>query len=183
LSVVSGLAKPSQYAGILKVLQGTTAEPLNSPSMIYYDILARTQMGEPAAARARLAEVWGAMLDRGATTFWEGYSPSEKGDDSYAFYGRPYGKSLCHAWGAGPVVLLPQLILGLRPTADGWKRFTVAPILGDLKWACATVPSPHGDIEVEVEGSRVTLRVPKDTTAEYGGKVFSGPCSVNVELP
>lgn len=35
-------------------------------------------------------------------------SPSEKGDEAYAFYGRPYGKSLCHAWGAGPVVLLPQ---------------------------------------------------------------------------
>jgi len=182
LSMVSGLAKPPQYPGILKVLQGSQAEPLNSPSMNYYNILALSQLGEPAAARTRLREVWGAMLDHGATTFWEGYSPEEKGDDAYAFYGRPYGKSLCHAWGAGPVVLLPQLILGLRPTADGWKRFTVDPNLGDLQWACATVPTPQGDIEVEVEGKRIQLRLPKGTAAECGGQVFAGPCSVKVEI-
>ena len=88
------------------------------------------------------------------------------------------------ALGSGPGELEIGLdILGLQPTADGWKRFTVNPNLGDLKWACATVPTPQGDLEVEAEGSRVTLRVPKDTTAAYGGRVFSGPCSVNVEIP
>jgi hypothetical protein len=182
LSVVSGLAKAAEYPGILRVLKGSEAEPLNSPSMNYYDILARAQLGEPAAALARLSEVWGAMLDRGASTFWEGYDPNEKGDTAYAFYGRPYGKSLCHAWGAGPVVALPQLILGLRPTVDGWRRFTLEPSLGELKWACATVPTPHGTIEVEVEGGSVNLRVPMGTTAEYRGQEFAGPCSVKLKL-
>jgi len=58
----------------------------------------------------------------------------------------------------------------------------VEPNLGDLKWACATVPTPQEDIEVEVEGGWAALRVPKGTTVECGGEVFAGPCSVKVEL-
>lgn len=182
LSMVSGLTRPEQYPGILKVLKGDQAEPLNSPSMFYYEILALSQLGDRAAARDRLQEVWGAMLAQGASTFWEGFSPREKGDAAYGFYGRPFGKSLCHAWGAGPVVLLPRMILGLHPTQDGWRHFTVAPRLGELKWACATVPTPQGNIEVEVEGGRIKLSVPPGTTALYDGKTYNGPVVIKEEL-
>nr|GFC72823.1 hypothetical protein [Tanacetum cinerariifolium] len=43
---------------------------------------------------------WGGMLDLGATSFWEEYDPAKKGAEHYSMYGRPFGKSLCHAWGA-----------------------------------------------------------------------------------
>ena len=49
------------------------------------------------------------MLDAGATSFWEGFDANEKGDEMLRFYGRPYGKSLCHAWSSAPVFLLPML--------------------------------------------------------------------------
>jgi len=182
LAVVSGLAGRLNTRGILEVLKGRDAEPLSSPSMSYYKISALSQLGDPSAALASLRDVWGGMLDRGATTFWETYSPEERGDNAYALYGRPYAKSLCHAWGTGPVVLLPQMVLGIVPTADGWKRFRVEPKLGELKWACATVPCRSGDIRVEVEDGWMMLHVPDGTTAEYGSRVFSGPCSVKVEL-
>jgi hypothetical protein len=58
----------------------------------------------------------------------------------------------------------------------------VEPNLGDLKWACATVPTPQGDIEVEVENGCIKLRVPMGATAEYCGKVFSGSCFVKMKL-
>lgn len=41
----SGLAKGAEHPGILRVLEGSEAEPLNSPSMNYYDILARFSHG------------------------------------------------------------------------------------------------------------------------------------------
>jgi hypothetical protein len=44
------------------------------------------------------------------------------------------------------------------------------------------VPTPHGTIEVEVEGGAVDLRVPMGTTAEYRGQEFAGPCSVKLKL-
>jgi hypothetical protein len=139
-------------------------------------------IGDPASSRARMSEIWGARLDRGATTFWEGYDAKEKRDDAYVFYDRPFAKSLCHSSGAGPVMLLSELILGLRPIADGWKRFSVEPNLGDLKWPSATVPTPHGDIEVDVEGCSLNLRVPADTPAEYRGETFAGPYSPKIEM-
>jgi hypothetical protein len=46
------------------------------------------------------------MLDLGATTFWEGFNPAEKGEEHLVFYDRPYAKSLCHAWSSAPVFLL-----------------------------------------------------------------------------
>lgn len=57
---------------------------------------------------------WGAMIKEGATTFWERYDPEEKGAEKYAMYGRKYGKSLCHAWGATPLYIIGRYIVGLN---------------------------------------------------------------------
>jgi hypothetical protein len=57
-------------------------------------------------AQKVVEKIWGGMLDLGATTFWEGFNPAEKGEEHFAFYGRPYAKSLCHAWSSAPVFLL-----------------------------------------------------------------------------
>ncbi len=47
--------------------------------------------------------VYGAMLDKGATTFWE----TEKGESDFKG-----GGSLCHAWSAAPLKYYRMLILG-----------------------------------------------------------------------
>jgi alpha-L-rhamnosidase len=178
LSMVSGLTKPEKYGAVLKIIESKTGEPLNSPSMIYYEIQALVQMGKYNSAILRIREVWGAMLDRRATSFWEGYDENEKGDAAYMFYGRPYGKSMCHAWSAGPVVLLPEIIFGLKPIADGWKRFIVKPSLGLLEWASVTVPTIYGNIIVNINGNKMTLDVPAGTTAEWNGKTIIGPQTI-----
>lgn len=100
----------------------------------------------------------------------------------YAFYDRPYGKSLCHAWSAGPAAFLPSEILGLRPLDDGWKRFSVKPNPGSLKWVSSTVPTPYGNIIVDVVGKNMTLNVPAGTKAEWNGKLIIGPKVIIREL-
>ena len=71
--------------------------------------MALIRCGRKADARRLVEKVWGGMLDAGATSFWEGFDANEKGDEMWRFYGRPYGKSLCHAWSSAPVFLLPML--------------------------------------------------------------------------
>jgi hypothetical protein len=48
------------------------------------------------------------MLDAGAGTWWEQWSPTWEP-------GPPDGASLCHPWSAAPAVLLPMLALGVDP--------------------------------------------------------------------
>ncbi|MFC8731072.1 hypothetical protein ACFT5B_01260 [Luteimicrobium sp. NPDC057192] len=67
-------------------------------------------LGNPRAARELLDLYWGTMLDAGAGTWWERWSPTREVVEST-------GSSLCHPWSAGPLVLLPMLALGVDPFA------------------------------------------------------------------
>jgi len=64
-------------------------------------------------------------------------APTQQGDQHLLYYGRPFGKSLCHAWGFGPAALLPEVLLGVRPLAPGWTRIAVEPQLSGLDWVAA----------------------------------------------
>ena len=173
LAVLAGVADRAQGTAIAATLRGTTAPAVGTPYMGAFEALALARLGDTGGMLTAIRATWGGMLDLGATTFWEAYDPTHQGDQHYGFYGRPFAKSLCHAWGAGPVALLPAELLGIRPLADGWTRFAVAPALGDLTWASATVPTPHGDIEVVCDGSlRVT--VPRGTVAVVDGRELKG---------
>jgi alpha-L-rhamnosidase len=97
------------------------------------------------------------MLDEGATSFWELYDPNEKGAARYAMYGRPFGKSLAHAWGASPVYLLGKYYLGVRPTRPGYSEYLVEPHLGGLDWIEGKVPTPAGDISVSVNATEIKV--------------------------
>jgi len=63
-------------------------------------------------------------------------------------YGRPYGKSLCHAWGASPIYLLGRYYLGVSPVTAGYETYTIEPSLGGLEWMDGKVPTANGDISV-----------------------------------
>lgn len=181
-AVASGLAKPAQSDAIRAALLSDKIKPVGTPYVAGFENMALASLGETNALLERVNVCWGGMLDRGATTFWEAWDPAQRGDDAYAFYERPFAKSLCHAWSAGPSAFLPAEIFGLRPLADGWKRFSVDPRLGPLQWACATVPTPHGDIEISVKARLLRLRVPVGTTAVWRGKTFAGPGDFEFDL-
>jgi hypothetical protein len=61
------------------------------------------------------------------------------------------------------------------PLSDGWRTFAVDPHLGELTWAAATVPTPHGDIVIEVDRERIIVRVPAATTMYIGDEAVAGP--------
>ena len=73
-------------------------------------------------------------------------------------YGRPYGKSLCHAWGASPIYILGKYFLGVKPTKPGYETYEIRPTLGGLSWMEGEVPTPFGKISVKMNDQHITVR-------------------------
>jgi len=126
--------------------------------MRFYELEALCALGEQKYVMKEMKDYWGGMLNAGATSFWEKYDPSEKGAEHYAMYGRPFGKSLCHAWGASPIYLLGKYYLGVQPTSAGYKTYTVEPVLGGLEWMDGSVPTTDGDIQVYCSTKQIKVK-------------------------
>lgn len=99
---------------------------------------------------------FGGMIRLGATTMWEEFDDSIRGEAQYAMYDEPYDKSLCHAWGAGPLYFIGKYLAGVSPTAPGYRTFRVSPCLtlGDFS---TTIPVPGGKISVKYLSGTLTI--------------------------
>ncbi|MGB8356897.1 MAG: alpha-L-rhamnosidase C-terminal domain-containing protein [Chthoniobacteraceae bacterium] len=177
LAVLSGLARPEEYEGIRRNL--TNHPATGTPYMNGFALMALARVGAADLVPQRIRDYWGGMLERGATTFWEDFKVGEA--DAHAMYGRPFGRSLCHAWSSGPAAILPAEILGIRPLKDGWKEFAVTLRLGDLAWASASVPTPAGNIEVEAGQNKTIVKIPAGLTLVKDGERYAGPATVEME--
>ena len=139
------------------VLLNDSVMKISTPYMRFYELEALCTMGEQKQVMKEMKDYWGGMIREGATTFWEKYNPTDKGTQHLAMYGRPYGKSLCHAWGASPIYLLGKYYLGIQPVKAGYSEFSITPNLGGLKWMEGTVPTPKGEIKLYI--NEKTIRV------------------------
>jgi len=197
LMILSGVAPTDQHAAMLAVItknENTRVSPM--PPLVVgdadfdeakhlvrantyfahflYDALMKAGMASDALEFMRTN--LGPMLAVGAQTLWESYDPTA---------------SLCHAFSASPVYHLSAGILGVRPTAPGFKRFSVTPQSGGLNWAKGAYPTPHGEIEVAWQikdakmhvnvtappGLNGDLRAPIGWQFTQGGGTFEGTTS------
>ena len=133
----------------------------------YYLLLAKQNQ----KALELVRKYWGAMLDLGATTFWEDFNlewvPGATGIDELPVPGRPdihkdFGAfcykglrhSLCHGWAAGPAAWCSRKILGVDPLMPGFREIRFQPDLCDLEFAEGTVPTPYGLIHISLKKGR-----------------------------
>ncbi len=131
----------------------------------YYMLEAMAAAGNYQGAMDVISEYWGAMLDLGATTFWEDFDMEwtknagrideivpEGKVDVHAAYGNYCYKqlrhSLCHGWAAGPTAWLSHHVLGVKVLEPGCTKIEVLSHLGDLQWAKGTFPTPKGDVQI-----------------------------------
>ena len=140
------------------VMLNKNIPPTTTPYMRFYELDALCAMGMQEKVTEEIKDYWGGMLREGATTFWEKYNPEESGTQHLSMYGRPYGKSLCHAWGASPLYLLGKYYLGVQPTKPGYEEYVVKPCLGGMHRIEGTVPTPFGSVYVKMEDDKVTVR-------------------------
>lgn len=131
-----------------------------TPYMKFYELSALCELNEHDLVLKKIRSFWGGMLKEGATTFWETYDPTQKGDEHFMEnnYGRPFSKSLCHNWGASPLYILGRYFLGVKPLSPGYKTFIVEPQLGDLKWIQGVVPINDGQVTISVNKNQIKVR-------------------------
>ena len=160
-AILYGLADDEEQKKIMKsVMMNPSVDPITTPYMRFYELEALCMADCHQEVLQEIRNYWGGMLKCGATTFWEKYVPAEQGTQHLAMYGRPFGKSLCHAWGASPIYLLGKYFLGVQPTKPGYADYEVHPHLGGLDWIEGCVPTPRGMIHVYADcrgGQRITL--------------------------
>lgn len=127
-----------------------------SPMMSAHEATAWFMQDRPEEGLELIRRVWGTMIKKGATTFWE-FSPNN-GDDRW--------EAPCHAWSAGCTYLLSAFVLGVRATSPNWKTVTFAPRPCDLESGKGVVPTPSGLIAVSWKKEKNILKfkvaLPKD---------------------
>lgn len=132
----------------------------------YYMLEALARDGKYREAMEIISDYWGAMLDLGATTFWENFNYEERLNASpidqlpnpdkfdihadggaHCYIG--LRASLCHGWASGPTSWLTSHVLGIKIIEPGSKTIKVQPNLGDLQFAEGTFPTPYGKVYVK----------------------------------
>jgi hypothetical protein len=133
-----------------------------------------------------ISDYWGAMIDLGATTFWENFNYEERNNavgidempDTSRFNIHSDGgahcyiglrASLCHGWASGPTTWLTKYVLGIQVVEPGSKTLRISPNLGNLEFAEGTFPTPYGVVSVkhkkQADGSiKSEIDAPKEVT-------------------
>lgn len=161
---------------IKNVLDNDAVPPITTPYFKFFELWAQCKLGRTAEALRQVRDYWGGMIALGATTIWEAFDPTENFPQHYGMYGNKYGKSLCHAWGAGPIYLLGSYVMGLKPTAPGYKTFTVAPDTAGVSDFEGSLPLPDGHVDIAFNDGHIKVCASRD-----GGRlIWQGQ---DVELP
>lgn len=144
----------------------------------YYVLKAYAKAGDLEGALDVIRTYWGAMLDMGATTFWEDFDinwihnaarideivPEGKAD-IHGDYGKhcyiKFRHSLCHGWASGPTAFLSEYLLGVEILEPGCTKVKISPKLGDLNWVKGTYPTPYGIIRISAtrNGDKIVTKV------------------------
>lgn len=132
----------------------------------YYMLEALAKDGKYSEGIDVITDYWGAMLDLGATTFWENFNYNERfnavaidqlpdeskfnihsdgGDHCYI----GLRASLCHGWASGPTSWLTNHVLGIHVIEPGCKVLRISPNLGDLNFVEGSFPTPFGIVKVK----------------------------------
>lgn len=154
----------------------------------YYMLRAMSVAGNYKGAMDMIRQYWGAMIDLGATTFWEDFNMDwipnagridelvpEGKKDIHGDYGdycyKGFRHSLCHGWASGPTAWLSEYVLGVEVVEPGCRVVRITPHLGDLEWVEGTFPTPQGVITIRHE-KQADGKIKSDVKAPDGVRVI-----------
>ncbi|MDR3707432.1 MAG: alpha-L-rhamnosidase C-terminal domain-containing protein [Capsulimonadaceae bacterium] len=180
-AILAGVATSDQqaaiYARVLKLGSAGWVKPSPSakarvitPYYLYFIEPVLSKLGHTDEAMQVARDCWGAMLDAGATTYWETCNPHWGEPD--APMKLPGFASYCHAWSSGVTSWLTEWVLGVRSTGPAYRTVVIAPDLAGLSWAAGDVPTPRGAIRVHASAAAgwlsISAQIPDGTTASVG---------------
>ena len=158
-------------AGDVEFLEQGGAEGY-STFMSYYILTASAKVNGKAMLSI-IKEYFGAMLSRGATTFWEDFHmdwlngsgrideiPKEGEKDIHGDYGafcyQGFRHSLCHGWACGVLAFIYEYMLGLKLSDDG-ESYEIKPNPLGVKEIHAKIPTKAGWLEIDVVDGKVNI--------------------------
>ncbi len=148
-----------------------------STFMSYY-ILTADGIADGKDMLSIIKEYFGAMLSRGATTFWEDFHmewlagsgridelPKDGEKDIHGDYGafcyKGFRHSLCHGWASGVLAFIIEYMLGLKLT-DGGMTYEVNPHAMGLEEIHARIPVKDGWLVIDVIDGKVSQNFSKE---------------------
>jgi len=163
LAILYKVAPPERARNIARMIVDAPdgVVKVGSPFALFFTL-------EALAGEARHDELlsivrsrWGAMVNAGATTFWETFPGWER---------QFVSRSLCHAWSAGPTYFLSRYQLGVEAAAPGFARAMIRPVPADMEWCAGSAPTPKGKISVSWKRSDgafgISVELPPDVPAD-----------------
>jgi alpha-L-rhamnosidase len=209
LAVLYGVAPTNAATKIIETLRKSLVEtpygpepfsastgysPDVSPFVTNEEVEALFARRESTQAVSLLETLWGYMDTPGlyyTGADWEALTPA--GAPAFGSF-----TSLAHGWASGPTADLSAFVLGVRPTAAGYRAWSIDPHPGGLTWAEGQVPTPSGPINAEWralpqggftvmartpagEHGVITVQVPAGGTATLTGRSVTGQ-SVRVRV-
>ncbi len=138
LILYAGIGSEPKRDSVMEALVEKRLIPVTISHSIYkYEVLLQKPGKYAKWVFEEIARVWGDMLYKGATTFYE----TEEGADAFGLAG-----SLCHGWSAIPTYFYYAYVLGLKPTANGFASYEIKPVDAGIYGASGTVVTPVGKI-------------------------------------
>lgn len=163
LGVIAGKISADEAKPLLK--QGGASGMTTFMSFAIIEALRIADEGE--FALSVIKDYYGAMLDLGATTFWEDFdiewlkdnplpidAMSEKNRKNiHADYGKfcylGLRHSLCHGWSSGFIDFFYSCILGVTSIENAYKTIKIEPHLCGLTYAEGKIPTKYGIIAIK----------------------------------
>jgi alpha-L-rhamnosidase len=187
MAVFSGATDAQRTQSIWQDILSRPSQFPITPYYNFYVIAAMARSGHFKEALDWIRQYWGAMVEQGASSFWEAYDPNWSRDDFHrhlqADNTSGYFVSLSHGWSSGPTAWLTEEILGIEPAAAGFSRVSIRPDLAGLTWARGTEPTPHGPIGVDYHLAKdftATIDIPSGVQALVSMPVSSREAVVSV---
>ena len=161
-AIMYDIASDEQKEKIIEnVLENDNVPQITTPYFKGYELDVMGKVNGLSKIEFLLDSYWGEMIRRGSKTIWEEFDANQKGIERYSMYGGKYAKSLCHAWGAGPIYIFGRYYLGVYPTTPGFETFNVEPNLGGLNEIEGVVPVGEGNVEISLNQNKLTVKASK----------------------
>ena len=143
MAVLSGIAEPDKYEAICKVL---SEQAHATTYMFCYVLEALIKMGRVDMALERMRRFYPSIMKEDCSTLYEHWN---------------FEGTCNHAWTGSGINVLGRLIAGVDAIECGFKKFSVKPQMGDLKYIDCAFETAYGMISVKLErkGKRINAQI------------------------
>lgn len=153
--VLYDLVSDSDYKSIHKAMVETRKVRRNLSINFAWEMMAIAKLGQHEDVTNYLKDMILPIISSGDVRIHEDINFDK--ERTLSFYGRKFGKSLCHSvMGAAPVIGINYGIVGIVPDKD-FNTFRYHPHKSQLEWIDAVIPANDGLVKIKQKQDMITV--------------------------